>query len=117
MHPLADALRLVTQADADLRRQAALGLRAALVLAALDDGPARAGAVARAAALSAATASHVLERLEAAGLIVRRAAAGDRRAVEVQLTPAGRARREDVCAALARLCSSRATEPCQSRSR
>jgi DNA-binding MarR family transcriptional regulator len=101
--PVADALRLVTQLDADLRRQANLGLRAALVLAALGDGPARVGAVARDAALSPPTASHVLERLETAGLIVRKMAAGDRRAVDVELTPVGRVRREEVYAALARL--------------
>ncbi len=62
LRPVADAVRLVTRADATLRRQANLSLRAALVLAALDQGPRRVGAVARDAALSPPTASHVLER-------------------------------------------------------
>lgn len=103
LQPLADALRLVSVADAQLRRQANLRLRDALVLASLGDRPVRAGALARDAALAAPTASHILDRLETAGLIVRAMAADDRRAVEVRLTDEGRAAREKVRSALSSL--------------
>lgn len=52
-------------------------------------GPIRVGVLAQLRGTSAATASARLNRLEERGLVVRERLAGDRRAVEIVLTPAG----------------------------
>lgn len=52
--------------------------------------------IARACAMDRATVTGVLARMEEAGLIVRAAKTGDRRALEVRLTDAGRAAAERV---------------------
>lgn len=71
-----------------------------LVLLALwQHGPLRVGELAAHLALPAHGLAPVLRRLDAAGLVVRTAEAGDRRAVRVALTEAGRALREPALAA------------------
>lgn len=53
-------------------------------------GAPSAGAIARAARLSQATVTALLDKLEQRGLLLRRRAPEDRRRVTVELTPAGR---------------------------
>lgn len=103
LQPLTDALGLVSRAEAHLRRHAKVGLRDGLLLASVGDRPVRVGALARDAAVRVPTASHILDRLETAGLVVRTMASDDRRAVEVQLTDAGRRARDEVRTVLADL--------------
>jgi MarR family transcriptional regulator for hemolysin len=61
-----------------------------LILLALNQQPHRTQQeIARAVGIGGPTLTHHLDGMEAAGLVVRSRDAGDRRAVRVQLTPAG----------------------------
>ncbi len=61
------------------------------------------GTLSRCLAVSAPSASANLDQLEAAGLLVRRRSAKDRRAVEIEMTPKGRKLESRVWAEIARL--------------
>lgn len=61
--------------------------------------------------LDSGTVSPLLRRLTAAGLVDRRRAATDERAVEVRLTDAGRALQEQAAGIPAQVCSATGLEP------
>ncbi|MEU9980021.1 MarR family transcriptional regulator [Streptomyces sp. NPDC050856] len=77
-----------------------LALRALMVLERA--APLSPGELADALAISAASASRLSARLEAAGLLVRQAVPGDRRKVSLRPTPAGLAAVAELRARLAR---------------
>lgn len=85
-----------------------------LVLLALwQHGPLRVGELAGHLALPAHGLAPVLRRLDAAGLVVRVPEAGDRRAVRVELTGAGRALREPALAAQREVVCETGLQPAQ----
>ncbi len=117
------ALRRILRKTADYSRQlgrdSGLTVPQVLCLAAVGNAPAgtemTVARVADAIHLSVATASRLLDRLEEAGLLVRKRTAADRRKVIIQLTPRGRRKlhtlptplQEQFCARLAQLSKAR----------
>jgi len=86
-----DASVLTDGVQAQLWRAARLTIPQLAVLRILrDGGPQLAGRLAETAALSPASATRLVDRLEERGLVRRHRDAGDRRCVEVHLTPQGR---------------------------
>lgn len=58
----------------------------------LEHGPVRAGALSSEVGLTSGSTTALLDRLEQRGLLRRRVAKDDRRAIEIELTPRGRKR-------------------------
>lgn len=87
----ADVLILAEPRQLRLWVESGLTITQLRVLRRLRDGPMSAGALAAATGLQPASLSRVIDRLEADGFVGRRSHAGDRRKVEVDLTPAGEA--------------------------
>lgn len=87
-------LRKTAEYSRQLGRDSGLTVPQVLCLSAIGNAPAgtemTVARVAEAIHLSVATASRLLDRLEEAGLLVRKRTATDRRKVIVQLTPRGR---------------------------
>jgi DNA-binding MarR family transcriptional regulator len=99
-----DAFDSLTRAIRRARGASAIGGGQALTLSQYgllqplaSSSDARIGELAIAAGITASTATRILDALERRGIVSRVRAAGDRRAVAVTLTPAGRAvlRRQD----------------------
>lgn len=85
--------RLVAHLDRELIERQGMSLQHFEVLIRLARTPGEsltAGELARAVALSSGGATRLVDRLEAAGLVARRAHARDRRIVRIVLTTAGR---------------------------
>lgn len=76
--------------DAALRGSHDLGLREMFVLAALDEGPQRPGAVATSLNLPPPSVTRAVEQLVGRGLVDRRRSGRDRRRVDLTLTAPGR---------------------------
>jgi DNA-binding MarR family transcriptional regulator len=72
------------------------GLTASLVLAHLDEGPARISVLAAAGGVSQPSMTELVGRLEREGLVTRFSDPADGRATLVAITPSGSARRKDV---------------------
>jgi DNA-binding MarR family transcriptional regulator len=77
--------------DRALRGSHDLDLRAMFVLAALDSGARRPGELAEALNLPPPSVTRTVERLVGRELVARRRGRHDRRRVDLELTPAGRA--------------------------
>lgn len=80
---------VIAQSVAQVEDEVTLPQLRVLVLAATR-GPLSSSAVAQALGVHASNASRTVDRLVAAGLLARRESAGDRRYVELTLTPQGR---------------------------
>lgn len=85
-----DAIVLAEPLQAVLWKSAGITLAQLAALRQLRDGPVSAGHLGRLIGLSPASTSHLVDRLEARGLVVRSRRQDDRRAVDVRLTPTGK---------------------------
>lgn len=84
-----DVLALMEPAQAQLWHSVGLTLTHLVVLRQLQDGPLPAGKLGQAVGRSAASMTHLLDRMEERGLVSRRRDTGDRRCVEVHIEPMG----------------------------
>jgi DNA-binding MarR family transcriptional regulator len=84
-----EAIALAEPVQAELWKAAGITLTQVSVLRQLRAGPVSAGQLGRAAGLSPASMTHLLDRLEEHGLVCRQRGADDRRAVHVHLTEEG----------------------------
>jgi MarR family transcriptional regulator, organic hydroperoxide resistance regulator len=85
-----DAIVLAEPLQSGLWRSAGITLAQLAALRQLRDGPVSAGQLGRVIGLSPASTTHLVDRLEARGLVGRSRRQDDRRAVDVHLTPDGR---------------------------
>ena len=85
----ADAITLAEPVQAALWKSAGVTVTQLAVLHQLRSGPMPAGQLGRTVGLSAASITHLLDRLEERGLVSRRRSEADRRCVEVHATEAG----------------------------
>jgi DNA-binding MarR family transcriptional regulator len=85
-----DAIVLGESLQAVLWKSAGITLAQLAALRQLRDGPVSAGHLGRLIGLSPASTTHLVDRLEARGLVGRSRRQDDRRAVDVHLTPEGR---------------------------
>ena len=84
------AARAVAKATDDFAELGLTVAEARVVLVTLQHGPIRVGLIAEYTSLGFSTLSHMLGRLERAGLLRRKRVAGDARSVDVVLTAKGR---------------------------
>ena len=84
-----DMIALMEPAQAQLWHSVGLTLTHLVVLRQLQDGPLPAGKLGQAVGRSAASMTHLLDRMEERGLVSRRRDTGDRRCVEVHIEPMG----------------------------
>jgi len=84
------AARAVAKAADDFAELGLTVAEARVVLVTLQHGPIRVSLIAEYTSLGLSTLSHMLGRLERAGLLVRKRVAGDARSVDVVLTARGR---------------------------
>jgi DNA-binding MarR family transcriptional regulator len=84
-----DAIVLAEPLQAVLWKSAGITLAQLAALRQLRHGPISAGQLGRLIGLSPASTTHLVDRLEARGLVSRSRRQDDRRAVDVHLTPAG----------------------------
>jgi DNA-binding MarR family transcriptional regulator len=84
-----DAIVLAEPLQAVLWKSAGITLAQLGALRQLRHGPISAGQLGRLIGLSPASTTHLVDRLEARGLVSRSRRQDDRRAVDVHLTPAG----------------------------
>jgi len=85
-----DAIVLADPLQSVLWKSAGITVAQLAALHQLRDGPVSAGHLGRLIALSPASTTHLVDRLEARDLVSRSRRQDDRRAVDVQLTAAGR---------------------------
>jgi DNA-binding MarR family transcriptional regulator len=85
-----DAIVLAEPLQTVLWKSAGITLAQLAALHQLRDGPISAGQLGRLIGLSPASTTHLVDRLEARGLVARSRRQDDRRAVDVHLTPGGR---------------------------